>query len=573
MQQKSKPKPPSSSSIHKFSSSTATGSASSPDKQLLTSTPQQQPSVQKSNFEDWVGDEDDEYYYADRRDRGNKKKKKKNKAQERVWDWDDIYDPTLPNNYADYKGSEEQSREIRDWKARLYYHQMKEARKAKKNGAAYSDEEEERKSRHVNSMYAHPNSAHVSKPYEVMFAPPSTLNFAPPSLDEQPRPAPVDDDDDYYPPDAPSTSIGERTMSPEPSVAFGQPSMPVDATGEDAYQRRMQLSNTAAEAAPPTMPTAEQEALPTPPPPPIAKGPEVDMEAKRAEAQAKIAAFKAKLQKKPPRQDAAISPTPLPPIGHEQRSPLATAVPQQEPIVVPPPPPPPAEESTTTISRAPVRYQLPPAPANLPADEDAAIHDNNEQPETLSAVDQPKSSRPGQKGFAERLLKKYGWEKGQGLGAQGEGITTAIVAKAEKRKKLPDASGGGWAAPANMGKIVGGKKRKVGDGTTEADPRFGKMSEVIKLEGMLDGLDVQKEIEENDLMQEVGDEMGSKYGNVERVFIWRQEMGGKNDVFVKFTSQLSALRALNATDGMTFADNEVRARFWDTEMFEKGEYA
>ena len=50
-------------------------------------------------------------------------------------------------------------------------------------------------------------------------------------------------------------------------------------------------------------------------------------------------------------------------------------------------------------------------------------------------------------------------------------------------------------------------------------------------------------------------------------------MGGKNEVFVKFTSQLSALRAVNATDGMTFAGNEVVARFWDSEKFESGEYA
>ena len=159
MPQKAKTKPTSSSSssLHKFSSSTVTAttvSASSPEKQSQPSAQQQQPSVQQSNFEDWVGDED-EYYFQDSRPKaergGRKKKKKGNKAQERVWDWDDIYDPTLPNTYADYKGSEEQAREIRDWKARLYYRQLKEARKAGKNGAAYSDEEEESRPRPMNS--------------------------------------------------------------------------------------------------------------------------------------------------------------------------------------------------------------------------------------------------------------------------------------------------------------------------------------------------------------------------------------------------------------------------------------
>ena len=44
-------------------------------------------------------------------------------------------------------------------------------------------------------------------------------------------------------------------------------------------------------------------------------------------------------------------------------------------------------------------------------------------------------------------------------------------------------------------------------------------------------------------------------------------------MFVKFNNQLSAVRAVNATDGMTFADNQVVAKFWDEDKFEKGEYA
>jgi splicing factor 45 len=178
--------------------------------------------------------------------------------------------------------------------------------------------------------------------------------------------------------------------------------------------------------------------------------------------------------------------------------------------------------------------------------------------------------------FAERMLKKYGWEKGQGLGAHNDGITTAIVAKAEKRKKLADADGGGFAAPKNMGKIVGGKKRKTGaEDDTDAEAQqagHGDLSEVIKLTGMLTNLDVDHEIQNNDLLQEIGDEMAQN-GVVERLFIWREEEGGKNQVFVKFVNQLSALRALQACDGMEFADNKVTASFWSAEKFERGEYA
>jgi splicing factor 45 len=96
---------------------------------------------------------------------------------------------------------------------------------------------------------------------------------------------------------------------------------------------------------------------------------------------------------------------------------------------------------------------------------------------------------------------------------------------------------------------------------------------VVKLQGMLDELDVAHEIEENNLMQEIGEEFSKSFGEIERVFVWREENGGDNSVFVKFTSQLSALNACTGRDGMTFAGNAVAARFFPTDKFEAGEYA
>ena len=135
----------------------------------------------------------------------------------------------------------------------------------------------------------------------------------------------------------------------------------------------------------------------------------------------------------------------------------------------------------------------------------------------------------------------------------------------------------GFVVPANMGKIVGGKKAKPKAGTEDSTPQPDslpeKMTEVIKLEGMLENMDVDHEIAENNLMQEIGDEMGEQYGKVERLFIWRKHAGGNDDVFVKFTSPLSAVRCMKGMDGTEFADNQVVAKFWDAEKFENGEYA
>lgn len=106
----------------------------------------------------------------------------------------------------------------------------------------------------------------------------------------------------------------------------------------------------------------------------------------------------------------------------------------------------------------------------------------------------PRSSRPGQKGFAERLMSKYGWTKGSGLGASGTGITSALKVKVDKKMA------------AGHGKIIGGK-RKVG----EEEGKFGAMSEVVILRGMVDGLDLRTELgPDGNLMQEIGEECGDK---------------------------------------------------------------
>lgn len=229
----------------------------------------------------------------------------------------------------------------------------------------------------------------------------------------------------------------------------------------------------------------------------------------------------------------------------------------------PPPPPPPAHQDATTISRAPVRYSPPPQP-----DRDTEMPDVD--------VDDLPPPPPSKSGFAARIMSKYGWTKGSGLGAEGDGITAALRVQVEKRRRRPDAEGGGFAEPGARGKIIAPKKKKTKPGNendeeeeedTEGSP-YGKTSQVVVLRGMLEGMpDLAAEVEDG-LGQEIGEECGDKYGRVERLHV---DVEGRT-VYIKFADAVSALRAVGALEGRVFNGNVIRPAFYDVDRFERGEY-
>ncbi|KAI6092296.1 hypothetical protein F4821DRAFT_160320 [Hypoxylon rubiginosum] len=411
----------------------------------------------KSRLADWAPTEEDEYMYGtgEKRARGGRRKKKK-KFEEAPMetDWDEIYDPSRPTNVDEYLRSDERIREVREWKDLLYKHRRRERDEERRKSWDDSEEED-------------------SRPTQNQFAPPASYSFAPP------------------PPSPPRASV------------------PDDKTGDDAYARRLALSQGNA------------------PPPPR-------------------------------------SPTPPPP-----------------PPSLPPPCAPPEPESGT-ISRAPVRYTQPEPPSeppsrhNIPPDPDAMDEDEDEYvpPEADGDDDTPeaRSNRPGQKGFAARLMAKYGWAKGQGLGAEASGILQPLRVQVEKRKKKSDAEGGGWAEPGGRGRIIGSKTAAPAAGGSSSEgsssSKFGPMSNVVVLRSMLEGMDDLQAEMESGLGQEIGEECGDKYGRVERLYI---DIEGRR-VYIKFTDQVSALRAVNALDGRVFAGNTIKPQFYDVEKFEKRIY-
>jgi splicing factor 45 len=345
---------------------------------------------------DWTGIEDDDvngFYGGEKRQRGGRKRKRKPKEEYvAVQDWDDIYDPSRPNSYEEYKHSDEKIREVREWKDRLYAHRI--ARKSSSDGD--SDEEDYRPM--MGSKYLESFCVRGLMMIE-QFAPPN-YSFAPPPIDSPPR-KPTDDNAD-----------------------------------SDTYS-----------------PALSSDQVPPPPPPPEIPTP----------------------------PSAPLEPLPA-----------------------------------GAISRAPVRYNLPPPPSEIPSSEaelEKALiaEEEDDEEEPANTEEAPRSLRPGQRGFAERLMSKYGWSKGKGLGADGSGIVNPLRVQIEKRKKKSDAEGGGFRDPGGRGKIIGGKKNPS---EKDADSgKFGPMSEVIVLRGMVDNMDLDTELEgdgDGGLMQEIGDECGEK---------------------------------------------------------------
>lgn len=591
-QQQQQPKPKPRQPAPKPSNPTTSSSTGDPNPSSDAQPQPLAPPQPKTNLAAWAAtasDDEDAFAYAEQQKhqqrRGRKAKRKRAKqevnelAEPRETNWDEIYDPSRPTNYEEYKGSSEMYRDAREWREKLFRARRRaevqtQTRRSPSDGLSDDYEDERSRSRFSETVQSENKSAVMVNGMIAGAFDSATgaYNFAPPP-----------DLDDVNKPPSPPAELNEASAA----------RVEHEASGEDAYARRLALSGLSAAPEQPSPPPDEDyegemedddEYEPQPPPTDYAN----------PDKPAQPAPFAPGLsQAFPPDYPAPFPPSdPAPGTGQ------------------PPPPPPPDTPATGTISRAPVRYNLPPAPPSPPpAPADAASDvsapeapptEKQDQPqppeeqeqEQEQDEEQPRSRRPGQKGFAERLMAKYGWSKGQGLGAEGnEGIVNPLRMvqadkkdkKQNKRKRPVDASdededGGGGkrgvktTVVGTKGKIVGGKKSKAQLDREKADAEKGALSEVVVLMGMLAGVgDVKAEIETGGLVQEVGEECADKYGLVERVFIDR-DAAGDVPVFVKFTSQLSALRAVNALEGRVFNGSSISAKFFDADRFEKGDY-
>ncbi|EWC45833.1 hypothetical protein DRE_04840 [Drechslerella stenobrocha 248] len=417
--------------------------------------------VIKSTLEDWATiDEEDNvngFYAAGSRQRGGRKRRRKNKERESEQlsqSWNDIYDPSRPNLYEEYKESEERDHEVRDWRNRLYGRRR----------ACSSDGSDDEGGPLPQSR----------------FPPSNSLKFAPPPSNL----------------DISTSQLSQQLAAPIINVA----------TGDEAWMMRARITKHNAVTS-----------------------------STRSLAHHKVESTSE------PEMDTSLYDKPVEMGAQSPGSPTASFN---------------SQDKSATISRAPVIYSFPPAPPDIvsesPPTEIEANGDRDNYLDPATGENAARSVRPGQKGFAERLMSKYGWTKGTGLGANSSGMVHALQVKTTKGK---DNKG--------IGKIMDKNKK----GNSEEEGKFGKMSEVVILHKMVDGLEAEDPAV---LMQEIGDECSEKYGRIERVhIIHKQTEDASSKVFVQFTSQLSALRAVNALEGRLFNGNIIKARFFDADRFEK----
>ena len=264
----------------------------------------------------------------------------------------------------------------------------------------------------------------------------------------------------------------ESEYIPEPAVAIA-----MDETADDVYARRMRMAQEAGiRIRPQSPPTTKSEEQKT-------DGEEIEGKEEGA----------APLKEGTESQPIRISPSPPPSQPKPIPTPQTVTQPVFEfnPFYDDPPslyasapgmqPVPPIRNAT--ISSEAVHY----ASATVSSE---PVHHDARRSQPTPAEDEPRSSLPGQKGFAKRLMSKYGWEKGQALGNSQAGLVTPLIAKADKDRK-------GTGVILNRNKVV------------EDYGPMGKMTRCIVLFNVVGLGEVDEE-----LVDEIGGECRQK------VIIW-----------------------------------------------------
>jgi splicing factor 45 len=176
----------------------------------------------------------------------------------------------------------------------------------------------------------------------------------------------------------------------------------------------------------------------------------------------------------------------------------------------------------------------------------------------------------GASNVAAKIMAKYGFKDGQGLGKQEQGISTALqVEKTSKRGgRIINESDMTAVPPPQMNNepLINQQPNSPGHSEESITEMMKNPSKVIVLRNMVGPGEVDDELE-----PEVKEECRSKYGEVVTVHIIEMPNVIPEEtvrIFVEFTRIESAIKALVDLNGRFFGGRQVRCAFYSAENYE-----
>ncbi|KAJ1310129.1 hypothetical protein OPQ81_006874 [Rhizoctonia solani] len=477
-----------------------------------------------------------------------------------AWDPMEPYDPRAPNDYYEYKAWKQ--REHDEYLARRQAELKEESRGRKRSwkddGRSDESDDASDDSRDYDrwqnrprktGRYEHSRSSHRSRSRSRSRTPSRSPRRSP-ERDEAPvRRAPPSFA-------AASVSTGDATAA---------------SSGEEAYLRRLAMSTRAARD-----------------PPPNIEEPVATVATSGDEAYARRLAMTQAMTQSPA-NNPTLNAYPQFAPATQPEGPPAPAPPEDDPIPSPPVATPPESEPAPV----PVLAPAPTGPAPGTEEFDAQVRAKREAAAAIAArlaklagaapnqppapapalPQQATDENPDSRGFAERMMAKWGHKSGQGLGVNATGIVHALTveqANRPKGNKAGSSVGGFGSKEGNrMGKIINANEDLR---QKEELERFGEPSRIVVLCNMV-GVE---DIGDDELPGEVAQEC-NKHGVVERVFVHAVYPEPTNEedsvrVFVKFSGPVGAYKTVRDFDGRFFGGRAVRARYFDERLFESRQF-
>lgn len=186
--------------------------------------------------------------------------------------------------------------------------------------------------------------------------------------------------------------------------------------------------------------------------------------------------------------------------------------------------------------------------------------------------------KSGKKSFADKMMKKMGWNEGEGLGKEGQGITAPLIAQKTDATTAKIVQANPLQRPVHAPPVKplaaptvniprpGAAAPPSRPGQNTVFTRPGAPSKVLFLTNLVGKGEVDEDLEE-----EIRDE-SSKYGTVEKVRIVEAPLLADNEavrIFVLFKDVAEARQAHHKFNGRFFGGRTVQARFFDVGRFER----